>query len=48
MWEYDTLDGMESDNRAAREDDGMKQISLGFHELVEPDTFSKSVWIQVD
>jgi hypothetical protein len=44
MWEYDSLAMLEEGNCVARDDDGMKAISAGFHELVEPATFATSVW----
>jgi hypothetical protein len=47
MWEYDNLAAMEEGDRVARDDDGMKAISAGFHELVEPGTFATSVWSPV-
>ena len=45
MWEYENLTQMEQD-RTFEEDEGMKRISSGFRELVEPKTFSTSIWVQ--
>ena len=44
MWEYESLAQMEQD-RTCEIDEGMQRISAGFHKLVEPATFSTSVWI---
>jgi len=46
MWEYESLAAMEAD-RSCEEDEEMKRISAGFHQLVEPATFSASIWSQV-
>ena len=45
MWEYESLTHWEQD-RTFEEDEGMKRISSGFHQLVEPATFSTSIWVR--
>ena len=44
IWEFDDLAAMESINEHIFADDTMSRISKGFHELVDPATFSTSVW----
>ena len=46
IWEYESLAQMDQD-RTCEEDEGMRRISSGFHQLVDPVTFSASVWTQV-
>jgi hypothetical protein len=47
MWEYDDVAAVEEGERAAKADEGMRAISAGFHELLQPGTFATSVWNQV-
>ena len=44
VWEFDDLAGMEEANARVFADETMKGISRGFHQLVEPATFSTSIW----
>jgi hypothetical protein len=47
MWEYENLAQLEKIDRRIFSDKGMKKISAAFHELVEPATFSASIWSNV-
>lgn len=47
MWEYESMSDMETISSKIFSDDGMKKISQGFHMLVEPTTFSASIWNSV-
>lgn len=47
MWEYDSLADMERITARIFSDEGMKKISQGFHQLVEPATFSTSIWYPI-
>ena len=47
MWEYENMVEMETISSRIFSDDGMKKISKGFHKLVEPATFSASIWNSV-
>ena len=47
MWEYENMLEMETISSRIFSDDGMKKISKGFHKLVEPTTFSASIWNSV-
>ena len=47
VWEYDSLAQMDLINKRIFEDDVMKRISLEFHQLVEPATFSACIWNSV-
>jgi hypothetical protein len=47
MWEYENMPDMETISSRIFSDDGMKKISKGFHKLVEPVTFSASIWNSV-
>jgi hypothetical protein len=44
IWEFDNLAEMEKITVRIFSDRGMKKISNGFHQLVEPTTFSTSIW----
>jgi hypothetical protein len=44
VWEFDDLAGMEEANARVFADETMKGIQRGFHQLVEPATFSASIW----
>jgi hypothetical protein len=44
MWEFEDLEAMETITSRIFSDEGMKKISKGFHQLVEPATFSNSIW----
>jgi hypothetical protein len=43
-WEFDDLAGMEANTARIFADPTMKGIQAGFHQLVEPTTFSASIW----
>jgi hypothetical protein len=47
MWEYGSLGDLEKINRKIFKDAGMKKIATDFHQLVEPTTFSASIWSPV-
>jgi hypothetical protein len=47
MWEYENMLEMETISSRIFSDNGMKKISKGFHKLVEPATFSASIWSSV-
>jgi hypothetical protein len=47
MWEYESLAHMEDINKRIFEDEEMKRINEDFHQLVEPATFSASIWSPV-
>ena len=47
MWEYENLTEMERIDRQVFADEGMKKVAKGFHQLVEPATFSASIWYPV-
>ena len=44
MWEFESLAAMEEINARVFGDEGMKAIQGAFHNLVEPATFSSSIW----
>ena len=44
MWEFDNLAEMEKITATIFSDKGMKKINQGFHQLIEPATFSASIW----
>lgn len=44
LWEYESLANMEEIGGRIFADEGMKAISAAFHQLVEPATFSASIW----
>jgi len=44
MWEFEDLAAMETISARIFNDEGMKKISKGFHQLVEPTTFSTHIW----
>jgi len=43
-WEFEDLAGMEEATARIFADGGMKRIQEGFHQLVDPATFSTSIW----
>jgi hypothetical protein len=47
MWEYENLAQLEEIDKRIFSDEGMKKISTAFHKLVEPTTFSSSIWSKV-
>jgi hypothetical protein len=47
MWEFDNLAEMEKHTDRIFADDGMKKISKGFRQLVDPATFSCNIWSPV-
>ena len=47
MWEYEDMSDMVTISSRIFSDDVMKKISKGFHKLVEPATFSTSIWNSV-
>lgn len=47
MWEYENLAQLEEINRRIFSDEGMKKISTAFPELIEPATFSATIWSKV-
>jgi hypothetical protein len=44
MWEFEDLAAMETISARIFNDEGMKKISKDFNQLVEPTTFSSSIW----
>ncbi len=44
MWEYENLAAYEKYDGQIFADPGMKEISKEFHKLVEPSTFTASLW----
>ncbi len=44
MWEYEDITGMDAINKRIFADVGMKKISDEFHDIIEPATFSQSIW----
>ena len=44
MWEYDNLGEMERVSDEIFANEGMKRIGKGFHQLVEPTSFSTAIW----
>ena len=47
MWEFASLGEMEKITARIFSDKGMKKISQGFHQLIEPATFSANIWYPV-
>ena len=47
VWEYGSLADMDKINKRIFQDEGMKKISVEFHQLVEPATFSVNIWSPV-
>ena len=47
MWEYENLAKLEEINERIFSDESMKKINAAFHKLVEPATFSSSIWSEV-
>jgi hypothetical protein len=47
MWEYENLAQMEETNTRIFSDEGIKKINAAFHKLVEPATFSATIWSKV-
>jgi hypothetical protein len=47
MWEYENLAKLEEINNRIFSDESMKKINAAFHKLVEPATFSASIWSEV-
>ena len=47
MWEYENLAKLEEINNRIFSYEGMKKINAAFHKLVEPATFSSSIWSEV-
>jgi hypothetical protein len=47
MWEFANLAQLEEIDRQIFSDEGMKRISAAFHELIEPASFSASIWSEV-
>jgi len=47
MWEYGNLAKLEEINKRIFSDERIKKINEAFHELVEPATFSSSIWSEV-
>lgn len=43
-WEFDDLGAMEEATARIIADEKMKAISRGFHQLVDPATFSATIW----
>jgi len=44
IWEYDDMAAVKEAERATEDDEGMRAISAGFHELLQPGTFATGVW----
>jgi hypothetical protein len=47
MWEFDSLADMETNMARIFSDEGMKRIGRGFHQLVEPTSFSTNIWYPI-
>ena len=47
MWEYENITDMDKISNRIFSDDNMKKIQKGFHLLVEPTSFSTSLWVPV-
>lgn len=47
MWEYDNLAEMERVSDQIFADEGMRKIGKGFHQLVEPTSFTTAIWYPV-
>jgi hypothetical protein len=47
MWEYENIIEMVRVSDRIFDDEGMKKISHGFHQLVEPATFTAAIWSPV-
>lgn len=47
MWEYENLAQAEEIDKRIFSDEEMKKINSAFHKLVEPATFSASIWTKV-
>ena len=47
MWEYKNLAQLEETDKRIFSNEGMKKISTAFHKLVEPATFSATIWSKV-
>ncbi len=47
MWEFQNLAELEKITARIFEDEGMKRISRGFHQLIEPATYSTNIWSPV-
>ena len=43
-WEFDDLGAMEKETARVFADEKMRVIQRGFHQLVDPATFSASIW----
>jgi hypothetical protein len=44
MWEYENFSEYEKNDGRIFADEGMKKISTLFHQLIEPETFTASIW----
>jgi hypothetical protein len=44
IWEYENLAEYEKNDSRIFADEGMKKISMEFHKLVEPNSFSANIW----
>jgi hypothetical protein len=47
MWEYENLAEMERVSEQIFADEGMSRIGKGFHQLVEPTSFTAAIWYPV-
>ncbi len=47
MWEYEDIAEMDRISTRIFSAEGMKRIQSGFHLLIEPSTFSTSLWTSV-
>jgi hypothetical protein len=47
MWEYENYAEYEKNDGCIFADEGMKKISAEFHKLVEPNSFSATIWSSV-
>ena len=47
MWEYENLAQLEETDKRIFSDERMKKINADFHELIEPATFSATIWSEV-
>ena len=48
MWEFDSLADLEKNTARIFKEGGMKKISQGFHQLIEPATYSANIWTPVE
>jgi len=47
MWEYNSLGDMDTINNRIFSNENMRRIDQEFHQLIEPTSFSASIWRQI-